>query len=311
MICTPAAPANAWPEHSLRVPLAMTQAERSKAEAAHAESEEAGKRALEASEERARAQRERIEFEAAAALKESEAKAATELAQKEATLQQAEAHLRLHRSSQTHRGSADLRIHLSSGTLDDTGRIPTNESRRSGAAQGEPGHRNPRLNEASLDGATAVFQNRSDVQCFLHAHTLSTATVASMEGGLPEENTHDAPGKIVQIKCSTRDIAAAAFAPYNDRLYEEIRVGERPDFEPDFEPFHVEASVRCGDDELSMAEMTPEQLASHLQLYRRRAPTDGELSRLIGSGRRRRKSLTSLPRVEPVATWGLNDDDGA
>lgn len=63
-------------------------------------------------------------------------------------------------------------------------RIPLYESSRSGAAQGQPGHRNPRINEASIEGATAVFQNRSDVQCFLHSHTLSTATVASLEEGL-------------------------------------------------------------------------------------------------------------------------------
>lgn len=63
-------------------------------------------------------------------------------------------------------------------------RIPINESERNGAAQGAIGHRNPRLNEASLDGATHVFQNRSDVQCFLHTHTQATSTVASLEGGL-------------------------------------------------------------------------------------------------------------------------------
>jgi len=57
------------------------------------------------------------------------------------------------------------------------------QGERAGAAQGQPGHRNPRLNEASLEGATAVFQNRSDVACFLHSHTLDTATVASLEEG--------------------------------------------------------------------------------------------------------------------------------
>ena len=63
-------------------------------------------------------------------------------------------------------------------------KIPIDEAARTGAAQGQPGHRNPRLNEASLDGSTAIFQMRPDAQCFLHSHTLPTATVASLEDGL-------------------------------------------------------------------------------------------------------------------------------
>lgn len=63
-------------------------------------------------------------------------------------------------------------------------RIPISESNRSGAEQGQPGHRNPRLNEASLEGATSIFQNRSEVQCFLHTHTKDTAAVASLEDGM-------------------------------------------------------------------------------------------------------------------------------
>ena len=63
-------------------------------------------------------------------------------------------------------------------------RIPIYEADRDGASQGAPGQRNPRINEASIEGATAIFQNRSDVQCFLHSHTLNTATVASLEEGL-------------------------------------------------------------------------------------------------------------------------------
>lgn len=63
-------------------------------------------------------------------------------------------------------------------------RIPLYEAHRVGAEDGQPGHRNPRINEASIEGATAVFQNRSDVQCFLHSHTLDTSTVASLKEGL-------------------------------------------------------------------------------------------------------------------------------
>jgi len=77
----------------------------------------------------------------------------------------------------------DYRLLWEEITASSLRRVPLREADRSDE-QGKPGVRRAWFNEASLEGATAMFQNRSEAACFLHTHTLATSTVGSLEGGL-------------------------------------------------------------------------------------------------------------------------------
>ena len=68
---------------------------------------------------------------------------------------------------------------------------------------------------------------------------------------LPEVNAHASPGKITQIKCSTRGYLSSVYAPMLKSLYARLdndkRYARAPPYEPPFAPLNVR--VECGDAE--------------------------------------------------------------
>ena len=66
---------------------------------------------------------------------------------------------------------------------------------------------------------------------------------------LPDENDYERSNKVVSIKCSTRDEAAAGYRPFNERLYRALQADRSsklaPPIEPPFPQFDVAAAVKC------------------------------------------------------------------
>ena len=84
----------------------------------------------------------------------------------------------------------------------------------------------------------------------------------------PPPRADDGPRKVVAIKCSTRDAADKAYAPYNRQLYDLLqyhqRVGNAPSLEPSFVPFDVSAALSCGANERTMGELSRCVISRHL-----------------------------------------------
>lgn len=101
---------------------------------------------------------------------------------------------------------------------------------------------------------------------------------------LPEENTHDGPGKVIQIKCSTRAAASAAYAPANHRLYAlmaaDHAAGGAPPYEPPFAKFDVSA-LACGTAEKTMGGLTSVELLEHFNRTGRRKPSAARIANLL------------------------------
>lgn len=109
--------------------------------------------------------------------------------------------------------------------------------------------------------------------------------VLSNMNSLPEENSQDSPRKLVSIKCSTRNAAAAAYAPWNQKLYARLATdkgtGKAPSLEPHFPHFDPNA-VDCGDRERSLSEYTAElDIRSWYERAHRRPPSAELLSNLL------------------------------
>jgi hypothetical protein len=96
---------------------------------------------------------------------------------------------------------------------------------------------------------------------------------------LIKTNERDSMDRVVQPQCKTRDFLQAAYAPFNEKLYEKLRHDyaskASPTDEPEFAKFDLEKSVPCthGPRALTAADLTAREVAAITPAQRRaRAP---------------------------------------